>query len=82
MTHTANATPARPALPAGFTLRPYAGEADVATYVRIRNAELEADRIPARATVGDMTAAFSHPSKYFDPARDLSFVELDGRAVA
>lgn len=77
---TVSTSAARP--PAGLSLRPYAGEPDVAVHVAIRNAELEADGIPARATVGDTASEFAHASQYFDPARDLTFADLDGRTVA
>ncbi len=69
-------------LPADVHVRPYAGEADVPAYVDIRNAELEADRIPARATVANIKAEFAHHSEHFDAARDLRIAEIGGRPVA
>jgi GNAT superfamily N-acetyltransferase len=63
-------------------LRPYAGEPDLAEIVRILNAEAEADRIAERRTIEGLAAAFSHPSESFDPRRDVTVAEVDGRPVA
>lgn len=65
----------------GLVIRPYAGEADVPDFVRVCNAEYEADRIPERLTVEGERAWLSNPSEQFDPARDLVLAELDGRVV-
>ena len=67
---------------AGLRLRPYAGESDLADIVRIENLEAEADGIPERQNVGDMASEYNHPSESFDPARDVTIAEVDGRVVA
>jgi mycothiol synthase len=69
-------------VPAGLRLRDYAGESDVPALVEILNAELAADRISERVSVGQMTAEYGNPSDKFDPARDLTIAEVDGRPVA
>jgi GNAT superfamily N-acetyltransferase len=69
-------------LPAGLRLRPYAGEPDLAEIVRIENAEAEADQLPERASLEDEAAAFAHPNDHFDPLRDVTIAEVDGRPVA
>ena len=69
-------------LPAGFRLRPYAGEADVPAYVAIKNAEHESDGIPSRVDRDDVASYMRHPSQFFDPARDVTLVEHEGRVVA
>lgn len=66
----------------GLRFRPYAGEADLAEFVRIDNAESDADRLPERTTVEELAAHFSHASASFDVARDVTLAELDGRVVA
>lgn len=66
---------------AGLVLRPYAGEADLPEMVRIQNAEWEADGLGYRETVGEQAAFFAHVSEQFDPDRDLTIAELDGRIV-
>jgi GNAT superfamily N-acetyltransferase len=71
----------RPAEVAGLVIRPYAGEADVPAFVRILNAEYEADGIDERLTEEGERAWLSHVSEQFDPARDLVFAELDGEPV-
>jgi mycothiol synthase len=62
-------------------VRPYAGADDIPEIVRITNAELAADRMRERLTVGDLTAEFGHASDSFDPARDVLVAELAGRPV-
>jgi mycothiol synthase len=66
----------------GLVIRPYAGEPDLEALVRIQNGEFAADGVRARHTVEDLRAWWAHPSEQFDPARDVSVVELDGRPVA
>lgn len=66
---------------AGLELRPYAGEADIPEIVRIKNAEAEADGLHYRTNVDEMAAELGHPSASFEPARDLTIAELDGRVV-
>ena len=65
----------------GLVLRSYAGEADLPEMVRIQNDEWEADGLGYRETVGDQAAFFGHVSEQFDPARDLTIAEVDGRMV-
>ncbi|HUH16928.1 MAG TPA: GNAT family N-acetyltransferase [Methylomirabilota bacterium] len=65
----------------GLVIRPYAGEADLAEMVRIQNAEWEADGLSYRETVAEQVAWFGHASAQFDPARDVSIAEVEGRMV-
>jgi mycothiol synthase len=65
-----------------LVIRPYAGEDDIAQFVRISNAEAEADGVPNRAGLEDMLAWARHPSESSDPARDLTLAEIDGQPVA
>lgn len=65
----------------GLRLRPYAGEADLPEMVRITNAEAVADGLHFRMTVDELAAMFSHPSDAFDPGRDVTIAEIDGRMV-
>ena len=66
---------------AGLRLRPFAGEADLTDIVRVRNAEAEADHLPYRAAVDELRANLAHASASFDPVRDITIAELDGRMV-
>jgi len=68
--------------PADLHLRPYAGEPDVPAVVGILNAELSADHIAERFTDGQVVAEYRHASAQFDPARDVTIVEINGRPVA
>ena len=63
-------------------LRPFAGESDLAAIVRIYNAEAEADRINERQSLEGVAAEFGHPTESFDPRRDVTIAEVDGRPVA
>jgi mycothiol synthase len=65
-----------------LVVRPYAGEADIAAMVRIRNADWEANGVPERWSVEDAVPYLSHPSEKFDPARDVRIAEMDGEPVA
>jgi mycothiol synthase len=65
----------------GLRLRPYAGEADLPDMVRVRNAEAEADGLHHRTTVEELRSHLAHASAAFDPARDITIAELDGRIV-
>ena len=67
---------------AGLRLRPFAGEADLAEMVRIHNAEAEADGLHQRTTIDELRSHVAHPSASFDPVRDITIAELDGRVVA
>lgn len=66
----------------GLRLRPYAGEADLPEMVRIHNAEAEADDMHYRTSVEELAALVAHPSPSFQPFRDTTIAELDGRVVA
>jgi mycothiol synthase len=66
---------------AGLRLRPYAGEADLADIVRIKNAEAEADGLHYRTNVDEMAAELRYPSASFQPDRDITIAELEGRVV-
>ena len=71
-----------PATPAAVRLRPYGGEADLEVIIRIENAEMEADQIPGRASLGELRARYAHPSEHFDPWVDVTIAEVDGVPVA
>jgi GNAT superfamily N-acetyltransferase len=62
-------------------LRPYAGEADLEGLTRVLNAEAEADGLPGRTSVDELAAEYAHPNEAFDPARDVTIAEVDGRIV-
>jgi mycothiol synthase len=69
-----------PSVP-GLRLRPYAGEPDLAAIARIENAESEADHVERRTTEAELRVFFGFPNEHFDPARDVTVAELDGRPV-
>ena len=71
-----------PDIKTGIELRPYAGEADLVEIVRLENAEAAADGLQRRTSLEEMAAHFAHPSASFDPARDVTIAEVDGRVVA
>ena len=71
----------RTVAPSGLRLRPYAGEADLPEMVRIMNAEAAADRLHFRTTVEELASQYAHPSEAFQPTRDVTIAELDGRVV-
>jgi mycothiol synthase len=66
----------------GLVLRPYRGEPDLPALTRIANAEWEADGVRGRSSVEEFAAWYRHPSDQFDPARDVTVVEVDGQPVA
>ena len=66
---------------AGLRLRPYAGEADLADVARLENAEAGADGLQRRVSVEEVASFFAHANDAFDPARDVTIAELDGRVV-
>jgi len=73
---------ARPQVgPAGLVLRPYAGEADIPVIIDIVNRELEFEAVPFRESVAHATARYGHPSRSFDPTRDVTVAEIDGAPV-
>lgn len=65
----------------GLELRPYAGEADLVEIARLENAEAAADPLDRRTSVEELAAFFAHPNASFDPTRDVTIAELDGRVV-
>ena len=71
----------RAGIATGLRLRPYAGEADIPDMVRIFNAEAEADGLHNRTNIDELTAHVGHPSDAFQPVRDITIAELDGRVV-
>ncbi|HJW22284.1 MAG TPA: GNAT family N-acetyltransferase [Candidatus Limnocylindrales bacterium] len=79
------AGPATPTTPrdstSGLRLRPYAGERDLAEIVRLENAEAEADGLQERVTLEGETTFFAHPNDKFDPGRDVTIAEVDGRPI-
>jgi mycothiol synthase len=66
----------------GLRLRPYAGEPDLAGLTNLLNAEAEADGIERRATEAELRVLYGFPNEHFDPARDVTIAEVDGRIVA
>jgi mycothiol synthase len=66
---------------AGLRLRPYAGEADLADIARIENAEAAEDGLQRRVSIEELASFFARSSDSFDPARDVTIAELDGRVV-
>lgn len=68
--------------PVGLQLRPYRGEQDLPDIVRVENLEAEADSLPERSNVEDMSAHFAQRSQSFDALRDVTLAEMDGRVVA
>ena len=66
----------------GLRLRPYAGEADLVDIARLENAEAAADDLQRRTSVEEMASNYAHPNASFDPARDVTMAEIDGRVVA
>ena len=69
-------------LPAGVSLRPFAGEADLPAFVEIFRAGNIDDHIDERTSLEGMRNWVSHPSRSFDSARDLVVAEADGRPIA
>lgn len=65
----------------GLELRPYKGEADLVEIVRLENAEATADALDRRTSFEELAARYGHPNASFDPARDVTVAELDGRIV-
>jgi mycothiol synthase len=69
-------------LPAGVSLRPFAGEADLAAFVEIFRAGNEADGIEERSTIEAMRNWASYPTPSFDAARDVVVADAGGVPVA
>lgn len=70
------------ALPAGVSLRPFAGETDLPAFVDIFRAANQADDIDERMTLEGMRNWVGYPSRSFDPARDLVVADAGGGPVA
>lgn len=68
--------------PRGLVIRPYAGEADHDTIMRLQNAEWAADGVRGRISRAEIDPWLRHASEQFDPARDLRFAEVGGQPVA
>ena len=69
-------------LPPGVSLRPFAGDADLAAFVEIHRAANEADGVEERTTLEAMRNWASYPSRSFDVSRDVVVAEVAGRPVA
>jgi mycothiol synthase len=69
-------------LPAGVSLRPFAGDDDLAAFVEIFTAANEADGIEERTTLEGMRNWAGHPSRRFDASRDVVVAEAAGKPVA
>ena len=65
----------------GLVLRPYAGESDVPEIARLTNDEFAADGVPEHIELENQLAWYRHPTDQFDPPRDVTIAEVDGRAV-
>lgn len=61
----------------GFVIRPYAGEADIPEIVRVTNADLAADGVRERASIGELTSQFRRSSDAFEPMRDILMAESE-----
>jgi mycothiol synthase len=69
-------------LPAGVSLRGFAGDSDLPAFVAIFRAANEADRIEERTTLEGMRNWLGHPSRSFDASRDLVVASVDGEPIA
>lgn len=74
--------PAPATTPSGLVIRPYAGEADHDTIVRLRNAEWAADGVRSRTSRAFVDPWLRHASEGFDPRRDLHVAEVGGHPAA
>jgi mycothiol synthase len=72
----------RTAPPPGVTLRPFAGEADLAAFVGIVRAANQADRVEERTSLGALRNWAGHPSDSFNAERDIVVAAVDGEPVA
>lgn len=68
--------------PAGVTLRPFAGEADLRAFVEIYGSGNRADDIEEVISYEALANWADHPSEHFAADRDLVVAEADGRPVA
>jgi mycothiol synthase len=69
-------------LPAGVSLRPFAGDGDLEAFVEIFRAANIADGIEERIALADVRNWVGFPSRSFDASRDLVVAEAGGRPVA
>jgi GNAT superfamily N-acetyltransferase len=69
-------------LPAGVSLRPFAGEADLPAFVEIFRAANIADNLDERTNLEGMRNWVGHTTRAFDASRDLVVAEAAGRPVA
>ena len=67
--------------PTRLLIRPYAGPEDVPHFVRISNAESEADGLDERLSEDNERTWLGSPSEQFDARRDVVVAELDGLIV-
>ncbi len=74
-------TVAKPGLPAGFALRPYAGREDLPHFVAIHTAANEADGVEERTTLEALANWAGHPSPHFDATHDVVVATVDGQPV-
>lgn len=68
--------------PAGVTLRPFAGEADLRAFVDIYRSGNEVDGIEEVVSLESLANWVGHPSATFDASRDVVVAEAAGRPVA
>jgi mycothiol synthase len=69
-------------LPPGVSLRPFAGDADLAAFVEIFRAGNVADGMDERTTLEAMRNWASHPSRSFDASRDVVVAVAGEQPVA
>jgi mycothiol synthase len=72
----------RAAPPPGVTVRPFAGEADLAAFVTIFRAANQADGVEERTSLEALRNWAGHPSDSFNAERDLVVAAVDGEPVA
>jgi mycothiol synthase len=70
------------ALPAGVSLRPFAGESDLTSFAEIFDAANVADGLDERTTIEAMRNWVGYPSSSFDAARDVVVAVDDDQPVA
>jgi mycothiol synthase len=74
-------TVAKPGLPPGFALRPFAGDDDLRTFVGICNAANEADGVDERTSFAALSNWAGHPTPHFDASTDVVVASVDGDLV-
>jgi mycothiol synthase len=68
-------------VPAGVTLRPFAGGSDLRAFVEIYTSGNRADGIEETVSYEALANWTEHASQHFDAARDIVVAEADGRPV-